>query len=263
MWPFALVALDGGLKALKRFREDPRLLFCLAWYLPYWVAIELIPTKLPHYALPGYPALILLMAWSLTDASAAGIELSRWQLWLRRACAFGVVGVSIGLAAIALGITPYFLGYFSWWGLLAALLVLVAARYGAGAPDGMEPLKRTAFAAAAAAAAFGVLTIKVLPPLKPLWLSPEIAERFEQLKPCATSRLVSAGYAEPSLVFLAGTETKLTNGKGAAELLAADPACAIAVVTAAETKRFLAAVPGGAGRAQGTRPHRGAELLQG
>lgn len=245
MWPFALVALEGGLKALRRFREDPRLLFCLAWYLPYWVAIELIPTKLPHYALPGYPALILLMAWALTDASAASIELSRWQSLLHRACAFGMFGISIGLAAIAFGVTPYFLGYFSWWGVLAALLVLIAARYGIGAPDGMDPVKRIAFAATAAAAAFGVLTIKVLPPLKPVWLSPQIVERFEQLKPCPASKLVSAGYAEPSLVFLAGTETELTNGKGAAEALAADPACAIAVVTSEESKRFVAAVPGG------------------
>ncbi|PWK72741.1 glycosyltransferase family 39 protein [Aminobacter sp. AP02] len=245
MWPFALVALEGGLKALKRFRQDPRLLFCLAWYLPYWVAIELIPTKLPHYALPSYPAMILLMAWVLTSKSAASIELSRWQLWLRRACAFGMFGISIGLAAIALGITPYLLGYFSWWGLLAAVLVLISARYGVGAPDGMDPVKRVAFAAAAAAAVFGVLTWKILPPLTPLWLSPEIAERFEKLKPCPTSQLVSAGYGEPSLVFLAGTQTQFTDGKGAAEALVADPACGIAVVAEAESKAFLAAIPGG------------------
>lgn len=245
MWPFALVALEGGLKALNRFRQDPRLLFCLAWYLPYWVAIELIPTKLPHYALPAYPAMILLMAWVLTDKSAASIELSRWQFWIRRACAFGMFGISIGLAAIALGITPYFLGYFSWWGMLAALLVLISARYGIGAPDGMDPVRRVAFAAAAAAAVFGLLTWKILPPLKPLWLSPEIAERFEQLKPCPTSQLVSAGYGEPSLVFLAGTQTQLTDGKGAADALAADPACTIALIAEAESKSFLAAIPGG------------------
>ncbi|MEJ6784293.1 ArnT family glycosyltransferase [Aminobacter sp. Piv2-1] len=246
MWPFALAALDGGFKALNRFREDPRLLFCLAWYLPYWIAIELIPTKLPHYALPAYPALILLMAWSLTDPAASGIVQPRWQLWLRRACAFGVIGVSAGLAAIATGVTPYFLGQYSLWGQLAGLLVLVAAALGAGMPKDMSPLRRTGFAAAAAAAAFGVLTWKVLPPLRPLWLSPQIAGQFEQLKTCPTSRLVSAGYGEPSLVFLAGTDTLLTNGKGAAEALAQDPACTIAVVSVAETKRFLDAVPGGA-----------------
>ena len=246
MWPFALVALEGGLKALRRFREDPRLLFCLAWYIPYWLAIEVIPTKLPHYALPAYPAMILLMAWSLTDASSANIELARWQQWLRKVCAFGMFGISIGLAAIAFGITPYFLGYVSWWGLLAALLILIAARYGIGAPDDMDPVKRIAFAAAAAAAAFGVLTTKVLPPLKPVWLSPEIAQRFEKLKPCPSSRLISAGYGEPSLVFLAGTQTLLTDGAGAAAALTADPACGIAVVGAAESQHFLAAIPGGA-----------------
>lgn len=246
MWPFALVALEGGLKALRRFRQDPRLLFCLAWYIPYWLAIEVIPTKLPHYALPAYPAMILLMAWTLTDASAANIELARWQQWLRKVCAFGMFGISIGLAAIAFGITPYFLGYVSWWGLLAALLILIAARYGIGAPDDMDPVKRIAFAAAAAAAAFGVLTTKVLPPLKPVWLSPEIAQRFEQLKPCPTSKLISAGYGEPSLVFLAGTKTLLTDGAGAAAALTADPACGIAVVGAAESQHFLAAIPGGA-----------------
>jgi len=245
MWPFALVALEGGLKALNTFRQDPRLLFCLAWYLPYWVAIELIPTKLPHYALPAYPAMILLMTWLLTSKSAASIELSRWQLWLRRAAAFGMFGISIGLAAIAFGITPYFLGHVSWWGLLAAVLVLIAARYGIGAPDGMDPVKRVAFAAAAAASVFGLLTLKILPPLKPLWLSPEIVERFEALKPCPTSVLASAGYGEPSLVFLAGTNTQLTDGKGAAAALIADPACAIAVVAEAESKAFLAAIPGG------------------
>lgn len=245
IWPFALVALDGGLKALNRFRDDPRLLFCLAWYLPYWVAIELIPTKLPHYVLPAYPALILLMAWSLTDASASTVALSRWQVWLRRACAFGVIGVSAGLAAIATGITPYFLGKYSWWGQLAGLLVFAAALLGAGMPRDMSPLQRTGLAAAAAAAAFGVLTWKVLPPLRPLWLSPQIAEGFEALKPCPTSRLVSAGYGEPSLVFLAGTRTLLTNGEGAAQALAEDPACAIAIVADSENDRFVASVPGG------------------
>ncbi|ODT07036.1 MAG: glycosyltransferase [Mesorhizobium sp. SCN 65-20] len=245
MWPFALVALDGGLKALNRFRDDPRLLFCLAWYLPYWVAIELIPTKLPHYVLPAYPALLLLMAWSLTDASASTTALSRWQVWLRRACAFGVIGVSAGLAAIATGITPYFLGKYSWWGQFAGLLVFAAALLGAGMPKDMSPLQRTGLAAAAAAAAFGVLTWKVLPPLRPLWLSPQIAEGFESLKPCPTSRLVSAGYGEPSLVFLAGTRTLLTNGEGAAQALAEDPACAVAIVADSESDRFTASVPGG------------------
>ena len=77
--------------------------------------------------------------------------------------------------------------------LLAAGLALYTATLGATASDAMHLLKRTALAATAAAAAFGLLTLKILPPLKPLWLSSQIEERFETLKPCPTSILASAG----------------------------------------------------------------------
>ena len=35
--------------------------FCLIWLLSYWLIIELIPTKLPHYILPIIPALMMLI----------------------------------------------------------------------------------------------------------------------------------------------------------------------------------------------------------
>ena len=47
MWPFGLIAVGAGLQALNRLRDDPRLRFCLAWYIPFWLVFELIPTKLP------------------------------------------------------------------------------------------------------------------------------------------------------------------------------------------------------------------------
>ena len=34
--------------------------------MPYWIVCELLPTKLPHYVLPAFPALLLLMGWALT-----------------------------------------------------------------------------------------------------------------------------------------------------------------------------------------------------
>ena len=57
MWPFGLIAVGAGLQALNRLRDDPRLRFCLAWYIPFWLVFELIPTKLPHYVLPAYPGM--------------------------------------------------------------------------------------------------------------------------------------------------------------------------------------------------------------
>jgi 4-amino-4-deoxy-L-arabinose transferase-like glycosyltransferase len=243
-WPFAVAGLDAGLKALNRFRTDSRLLFCLAWYVPYWIVVELIPTKLPHYMLPAYPALALLIAWTATDAGAAAIPLRRWQIWLKRLTVLGFAVVTILLAAASIGATPYLMKHFSWWGLLAAALALIAGWLGSGIRPALRPGPRIALAAVSSAAFFAVLTVAVLPGLKPVWLSPQIAGAFEKVKPCPTSRLVAVGYHEPSLVFLAGTDTLLTDAEGAAKALAADR-CAVAVVDGSNVEAFTKALPGG------------------
>jgi 4-amino-4-deoxy-L-arabinose transferase-like glycosyltransferase len=243
-WPFAYAALEAGLKAFNRFRTDPRLLFCLAWYIPYWLVIELIPTKLPHYILPAYPAFILLMAWMVTDGAAKDIEFRSWQVWLRHATLVGFALVTMLLAVAAVGITPYLMKTISWWGILAAVLVLLSGWLGSGVKPALPPLPRIFLATICAAGGFGLLTVFVLPGLKPLWLSTQIANAFRTAKPCPISRLVSVGYAEPSLVFLAGTDTLLTDAGGAAEAMASDK-CAVAVVAGQSVDAFLKALPRG------------------
>ena len=265
-WPFAYAALEAGLKALNRFRADPRLAFCLAWYIPYWLVIELIPTKLPHYILPGYPAFILLMAWMMTDNAARNVEFPRWQVWLRRIALAGFALVTVALAAAAVGITPWMMRTMSWAGVLAALLALLAGWLGSGVRPALAPLPRVFLATVCSAGAFALLTLFVLPGLKPIWLSPRIADAFKAAKPCPTSRLVSVGYAEPSLVFLAGTDTLLTDAKGAADAMASDK-CAVAVIAGRDVDAFTKALPGGkasldeAGTIRGINYSKGTEKL--
>lgn len=236
-WPFAVPAIGGGLNALNRLRTDPRLLFCLAWYLPYWLVVELMPTKLPHYMLPAYPGILLLMAWALTEGDVGTAGMRLWQVWLYRATVFGAVLVTVVLAAIAIGITPYLLGTISWWGVLAAILILLVGWTASGMRPLFPPLQRTALASAGAAATMGILATFVLPGLTPAWLSPQIAREFAAIKPCPDSRLISAGYHEPSLVFLAGTNTLLTDGERAAEELARD-SCAVALISDDQLEAF-------------------------
>lgn len=101
MWPFGLIAVGAGLQALNRLRDDFRVRFCVAWYLPFWLLFELIPTKLPHYVLPAYPALALLVGWLLTlPAQEAEAPLKKWQVWLRWLTAFGLAVVTLGLAGV-------------------------------------------------------------------------------------------------------------------------------------------------------------------
>jgi hypothetical protein len=74
-----------------------------------------------------------------------------------------------------------------------------------------------------------VLTLAVVPAITPMWLSPRIAAEFERVRPCPASRLLSAGYHEPSLVFLTATNTLLTDGGTAAVEMAKDE-CAVASI---------------------------------
>ncbi len=240
MWPFGLMALRGGLRVLQRFRDDPRLAFLVAWYVPYWIVIEAMPTKLPQYALPIYPAVVLAMAWALDEGLLAGRFERRWQRWLEWLTLGGHVAATLALAALAVAL-PAWLGVpVTWAGLLAAASALAAGALATG----RLPLPTAAavrYAACGAILTAILVFTFVLPSLTPVWLSPAIARAYRAERPCPGSVLVSAGYGEPSLVFLAGTGTVLTDGAGAAERLGGHPACGIAAVTDREEPAFLAA----------------------
>lgn len=58
----AIIAVVRGLIYGWRNRADRVTQFLLAWLVPSWLIFEIVPTKLPHYTLPLYPAISLLAA---------------------------------------------------------------------------------------------------------------------------------------------------------------------------------------------------------
>ena len=64
--------------AVWAVRREPAAKFLLAWLVPSWIVFELVVTKLPHYVLPLYPAIAILIAGAVESK-----VLSR-RLWLRR-----------------------------------------------------------------------------------------------------------------------------------------------------------------------------------
>src|SRR5262249_47361626 len=54
-WPATLLLIPAIGFAIAR-RTEPTTRFLLAWSGVVWVLFELVPTKLPHYILPAYPA---------------------------------------------------------------------------------------------------------------------------------------------------------------------------------------------------------------
>ncbi|ESY55415.1 MULTISPECIES: glycosyltransferase family 39 protein [unclassified Mesorhizobium] len=238
MWPFGLMALGAGLQALNRLRDDPRLRFCIAWYVPFWLVFELIPTKLPHYVLPAYPGMALLIGWLLTlTPQEANAPLRRWQTWLWWATAFGTVLVTVGLAVLCVGAPIYLMKTFSWWSVPAAAAAL-GAGYLAVSRQMLVPLVRIGGAAVCAGITYALLFGVIVPSLKPIWMSREIEAAVRADRPCEMSVLASAQYHEPSLVFLVGTKTVLTDVDGVAQHLLDDPACALGLAPVGDQKRL-------------------------
>lgn len=230
VWPFALLAIDAALKAFNSARGDARLLFCLAWYIPFWVLFEVISTKLPHYMLPAYPALALLIGWSLVQKHAAG-PLQPWQSAFWWLAAFGHVVVTLGLCAVAIAAPLYLEGRFAAESIVVSFFVLVAGVFAIPKRE-EQPLRRVGQAALAAIAAHALIFAALVPSLTTMWMSPRIVEAIEQNKSCDDPVLATAGFHEPSLVFLAGTGTILTGVDGVAKHLLGGGDCALALVPA-------------------------------
>jgi hypothetical protein len=81
----------------------------------------------------------------------------------------------------------------------------------------------------------------ILPGINSFWLSRSIAQTISGHTPSPGGlkrTIVAAGYHEPSLVFLMGTETGLVSPEKAAEILHLQPG-AIAIVSDKEEQAFL------------------------
>ena len=210
-WPSVLFLLPALGMAVMR-SKDPAIRFLLAWAGSWWLVCELVPTKLPQYVLPAYPALAILTALWL-NAKEPILGRQRILAWI------AALQFVIGLA-----------------GMVAAPIVLPRL-YGAGsdltltgiaAAAGLIGLSalilfatgRRLIALGLAFASFFVLvptlTAGTGPGLTQLWMSQRLQalvlkDRMPDDPPPAL-----AGYEEPSLVFALGKDVKLTDGKGAA-----------------------------------------------
>src|SRR4051812_12334240 len=94
-WPAILFVLPGILQAITR-RAEPGIRFLLAWAAGWWLVVELVPTKLPHYVLGAYAPLAILAAMFVLDPKPVRfLAAARWI-----AVAQFVVGMVLFSAAI-------------------------------------------------------------------------------------------------------------------------------------------------------------------
>ncbi len=112
-------------------RRDPVTRFLLAWAVPSWLVFELVPTKLPHYVLPLYPALCLIGAsWIVAGGR------TRWR-WLAV-----VSGLLFVLAALVFGGGAVALPLVTGASLAGALAIALPALLAAALVVGGRPAGR-------------------------------------------------------------------------------------------------------------------------
>lgn len=227
-WP---ASIFSGLVAPAIWRDwrQAETRFLLAWLIPSWIVFELVATKLPHYVLPLYPAIAILMA-----ARIVKNDLSR-QIWLERGALWWfAVPLLVGLGAI-IG-----LGWFGGKpGILSMIFAAAAIIFGFRAwwLYGVDGPERSMLRAATASILLSVAVYaRIIPFLPNLFPSPVIARALQDTG-CTSPLAAAAGYHEPSLVFLVGTQTLLTDGAGAAEFLR-NGSCRFALIETRHERSF-------------------------
>lgn len=196
-WPASLFVL-AALPAMWQQRSVPLLRFCLAWAIPAWLVLELLPTKLPHYTIPLFPALAVGAAYLWENGLARG----RWHtiavLWWGLAT-LTLAGLTLGLAVLDAPDTIIPVSAFNVLILCLSYLAIKLSRD----PGRADRLLAVCLLAALCfqQALFGW----VLPALRSPWLTEQIVAQAKAEPDCSQPRLVTSGYNEPSLVFRLGT----------------------------------------------------------
>lgn len=233
-WPGSLF-LGPAIAWAWRQRGTSAARFLIAWAVPFWLVLELVPTKLPHYLLPVYPALALAAGAALVAASEGDLVTWRWLdrgvalLWTVAALLLAGVLMLAPLALHQGPLTP---------GIVAGALVLFFV---------VRTLRQSRVPGLAVRAVilallvFGLALEFEAPSLNPLWLSREAAALVASDKPPPGLPVAAVGFNEPSLVFMLGTNTRLTSAAAAAAQITASPG-AVALVDGRYDQEFRQAL---------------------
>ncbi len=213
LWPASLFLLPGLVYAVKAVRSGGdnavirAMRFSLAWSVPFWIVIEIMPTKLPHYGLPVFPALCIMMATSIMALKhISGFSVSRFLsgiifLVITTIVLGGILyaqslygemdsmWVSYAICAVA-GLAAIIAAFSLWAGKVKACL-------------GATLLTSLIFIGGT----FGY----ILPNIDAFNISENVAQELTQFAPAvAATRIHSPHFTEPSLVYHVGTEIDVT-----------------------------------------------------
>ncbi len=187
--------------------------FLISWIVPFWIIIEIIPTKLFHYSLPVLPAIAILAIGGMFQFKSNIKKIQNTVL--KNLIYFS--SVLFGLGGIVLGIGLFYTCYkfnidkdFSITFLTILIILITIVVFSLSLLlifnfKAINNINRKYFynlplAIIALGAIFNIINFNfILPKLDYLFPSKILANKIELINP---ETITSAGYHEPSLVFL-------------------------------------------------------------
>jgi len=221
LWPTCLLLLPAFGFAIRAVRNGKgsdapvvkAMRLCLAWVVPYWVLIELMPTKLPHYALPLFPALCTMAA----VAAVTLLKINEFPILRRINAGLFLIISTILIAAIMAGQTFYgpseiSKSYYVYGIGAAAGLCAIIASFALW----QSKMNHGLITAGLAAVIMSVPTYQfVLPNLTKLRMADQIVAAFKEqnitLPRHGGPAVISPHFTEPSLVYRLGGSIDVTD----------------------------------------------------
>ena len=216
LWPSSLFLLPGFAYAISAVRSGKdnsvirsmRFIFC--WAVPFWILIEIMPTKLPHYGLPVFPAICLMMG-------TAVLAMKEMVGFVRTRFFSGLIFIIISVAIMAVlvfvqgrhGDVEKAIGTY----VICGLSGLLAITAGIALWGNKIRLSLGAALVSALICSAGAY-IYILPSLTDFKTSQRLRAELDRFAPEAeSSDIHSPHYREPSLVYHIGAGIDLNDRK--------------------------------------------------
>ncbi len=223
--------------------------FLICWIIPFWVIIEIIPTKLFHYPLPVLPAIAILAIGGLFQFKSNIKKIK--NVLLRKITYFSSVLFSFGGIILSGGIfyisSKFNIGNDFILTFLTILLVLIGIvifilsltlifNFKIIYLDVSKNFYNILLVIIALGSIFNIINYNfVLPKLDYLHPSKIIIKKLKKVKADAVA---SSGYHEPSLVFLLNGNVLLSNPHEVA-IFMAEGKNNVALIEKSDLKQFL------------------------
>ena len=223
--------------------------FLLCWIVPFWVIIEIIPTKLFHYPLPVLPAIAILTIGGIFQfkSNIKKIKSVLLQRITYVSCflfSFGGIILGGGIFYISSKFNiekDFILTFFTMLLVFIGIIIFIFSlslifNFKILNLESSKNFYNILFAIIALGSFFNIINYSlVLPKLDYLYPSKTITKKLEKLK---TDAVASSGYHEPSLVFLLNGNVLLSNPHEVA-IFMAEGKNNVALVEKSDLNQFL------------------------